>query len=116
MEFCLYAAKLLWLANQYCCALGALDRLGNVANILLRGVRDSAQRDGVVCGQTRGSLLTHPLKDFASVADNGAFCMPNSAAMEPKACASFLHLFEVYVDDFIQLAQTLDAAALCHCS
>ena len=30
--------------------------------------------------------------------------------------ASFLHLLEVYVDDFIQMAQTTNRAALCHLS
>ena len=43
-------------------------------------------------------------------------CLPIASGMEPKACVAFLHLLEVYVDDFIQLAQTTSRDALMHCS
>ena len=55
--------------------------------------------------QPVGSLVIHPLKDFMFLVHNKEFSLHSAAAVEPKACALFLHLLEVYADDFIRLTQ-----------
>ena len=60
-----------------------------------------------------GSLPEHPLEDRT---------MPNSLGLSKQRQANaregakFLHMLEVYVDDFIQLAQSTDERVLRHCS
>ncbi|KAL7535679.1 hypothetical protein ACHAXR_009955 [Thalassiosira sp. AJA248-18] len=44
------------------------------------------------------------------------FALPSPNKLTGKQGAKFLQLLEVYVDDFIQLAQTSDRNALLHCS
>ena len=41
--------------------------------------------------------------------------LPRVSKMSPNKCVTLLHLLEVYVDDFVQMAQTIDRSALRHC-
>ena len=58
-----------------------------------------------------GTLPEHPLE---------AMTMPEALKLpkigKAKEGAAFLHMLEVFVDDFVQLAQTTDEEALRHCS
>ncbi len=60
-----------------------------------------------------GSLPKHPLEDHMMPED---FALPDLSTMSLQQGAHFLHMLEVYVDDFVQLAQTKDEALLRHCS
>ncbi len=42
--------------------------------------------------------------------------LPDPTLLSPAQGRSFLHVLEVYVDDFIQMAQTTDAEQLRHLS
>ena len=57
-----------------------------------------------------GTLPEHPLE---------AMKMPKALQLprigKAKDGAAFLHMLEVFVDDFVQLAQTTDEEALRHC-
>ena len=57
------------------------------------------------------TLPEHPLE---------AMAMPEALRLprigNAKEGAAFLHMLEVFVDDFVQLAQTTDEKALRHCS
>ena len=59
-----------------------------------------------------GALPPHPLEDMTMP----PVALPELPWDDTKSSVAFLHLLEVYVDDFIHLAQTTDVAALRHCS
>ncbi|KAL7533742.1 hypothetical protein ACHAWF_007944 [Thalassiosira exigua] len=63
-----------------------------------------------------GTLPSHPLEGLTMPEDDIAVALPELAKASPEAGARFLQMVEVYVDDFIQLAQTSDPEALLHCS
>ena len=48
--------------------------------------------------------------------DDAAFLLPNTGKVDGRQRASFLHLLEVYVNNFIQMAQTSNRATLRHLS
>jgi len=58
-----------------------------------------------------GTLPEHPLEDMTMPAEAN---LPRIHTA--KEGLAFLHMLEVFVDDFIQLAQTTDESALRHCS
>ena len=60
--------------------------------------------------QRMGSLPAHPLEEYLVLLD----LWTNNTANQQLS--NFLHLLEVYIDDFIHLAQTTDPAQLCHLS
>ena len=60
-----------------------------------------------------GTLPHHPLEDLTMPPEAR---LPATANMSGTKAIAFLQLLEVYVDDFIQLAQTSDPAALRHLS
>ena len=60
-----------------------------------------------------GSLPEHPLEEHMMPE---TFALPEMAKLSNKEGANFLQMLEVYVDDFIQMAQTNDEARLRHCS
>ncbi|KAL7546620.1 hypothetical protein ACHAWF_015384 [Thalassiosira exigua] len=63
-----------------------------------------------------GALPPHPLEGLTMPEDDVNVALPDLAKASPEAGARFLHMVEVYVDDFIQLAQTSDRDMLLHCS
>ena len=58
-----------------------------------------------VC-ETQGALPEHSLEDLTMPEEE--FILPDMSKALGKAGATFLHVLEACVDDFIQLAQTLD--------
>ena len=60
-----------------------------------------------------GSLPPHPLKHHLVPTEAKPTQTP-CALPDPNQQATFLRLLEVYIDDFIQLAQTTDKAQLLH--
>ncbi|KAL7526943.1 hypothetical protein ACHAWF_001977 [Thalassiosira exigua] len=60
-----------------------------------------------------GSLPAHPLEEHMLP---GNFVLPQMATVSREQGAAFLQLLEVYVDDFVQMAQTSDVDVLRHCS
>ena len=64
-----------------------------------------------------GSLPQHPLEDMMMPSEEDElFWLPEEKYMSGKGAGSFLHLLGVYVDDFIQMAQTKDEETLRHLS
>ena len=64
-----------------------------------------------------GSMPQHPLEDMMMPPEEDElFWLPEGKSMSGKGAGSFLHLLEVYVNDFIQLAQTKDEETLRHLS
>ena len=61
------------------------------------------------------SLPPHPLEHHLVPPDE-QHTQPQCALADPNQQATFLHLLEVYINDFIQLAQTTDKAQLLHLS
>ena len=60
-----------------------------------------------------GSLPAHPFEEAMMPA---ACKLPAAASFNKRGAAAFLHMLEVYVDDFIGLAQAANVEALRHCS
>ena len=60
-----------------------------------------------------GTLLPHPLEHYTLPEH---FVLPETKSMSGQQAMAFLQLLEVFVDDFIQMAQTTDPAALLHLS
>ena len=63
--------------------------------------------------EPQGSLPEHPLED---VTMSEAFILPAVTYMTGQQGTKFLYMLEVYVDNFVQLAQTDDEEALRRCS
>ena len=60
-----------------------------------------------------GSLLAHPLKEVMLPAE----CkLPAAESFTKRDTVVFLHMLEVYINDFIGLAQTAKLEAVHHCS
>ena len=67
--------------------------------------------------ETLGALPPHPLEAMTMPTDDDLkFVLPDLSQAAGKDSASFLHLLEVYVDDFIQIVQSNDPNVLRHCS
>ena len=64
-----------------------------------------------------GAMPKHPLEQLTMPPEeDGLFWLPEGTSVNGNGSGSFLHLLEVYVDDFIQLAQTRDEDTLRHLS
>ena len=63
-----------------------------------------------------GSLPPHPLEHHLVVPPDAEPTQLPCTLPDPDQQAAFLCLLEVYIDDFIQLAQTTDKAKLLHLS
>ena len=75
--------------------------------------RDVAQS---YAAEPLGSLPEHPLENH-TLPDSLHLPRPSDLKDDKsKSAAAFLHMLEVYVDDFVQLAQSTDPAVLRHCS
>ena len=59
--------------------------------------------------EPQGSLPEHPLED---VTVSEAFLLPAVTYMTGQQGTKFLYMLEVYVDNFVQLAQTDNEEAL----
>ena len=66
-----------------------------------------------VC-ETQGALPEHPLENLTMPDEE--VTLPDLSTVSGKDGANFLHMLEVYVDDFISLAQTRDDKKLRHLS
>ena len=72
--------------------------------------RDVAQ---TYVAEELGSLPAHPLEDMMMPQD---LRLPDVGSLSGKQSEAFIQVLEVFVDDFIQLAQTNDPEVLLHCS
>ena len=90
--------KIFWIElSQYFCA----------ASETARDVAQSLAEEPI------GSLPRHPLEDL-TMPDKEALELNQPKSMSTRQARTFLQLLEVYVDDFVQLAQSTDTDRLRH--
>ena len=92
-------------------ASSTVDGLGAVIPIFCAASETARDVSEQLVYEPVGTFPEHPLK---------ATTMPEALQLprtgKAKERAAFLHMLQVFVDDFVQLAQTTDEEALRHCS
>ena len=111
IELCVRFAILPRQIHQDCSASSTVDGLGAVIPIFCAASETARDVSKQLVYEPVGTLPEHPLK---------ATTMPEALQLprtgKAKERAAFLHMLQVFVDDFVQLAQTTDEEALRHCS